>query len=206
VDRLSIVAHDRFQEIVDEAIRPDSVIRLQTVILDSRQEGQRLVAVVSQSNLAAQIAPSTPTPGPAPSAPPSVFTTEVERRIARVTYEVIQRHESLPSSAYLLHDEVQQSMVREVEPALAPVQLEIAGIDERPDIAAIVQQTTNMVVNQTIDIPRILVVPKGEVSSGFHPFALETSGVHYQPVERNLLIQHLRTHQQETLSVTGSQH
>jgi len=29
VDRLNIVAHDRFQEIVDEANRPDSVIRLQ---------------------------------------------------------------------------------------------------------------------------------------------------------------------------------
>jgi type III restriction enzyme len=74
-------------------------------------------------------------------------------------------------------------MVREVEEALAPVQLEIAGIDERPDIAAIVQQITSMVVNQTIDIPRILVVPKGEVSNGFHPFSLDTSGVHYQPVD-----------------------
>jgi type III restriction enzyme len=96
-------------------------------------------------------------------------------------------------------------MVREVEEALAPVQLEIAGIDERPDIAAIVQKTTSMVVNQTIDIPRILVVPKGEVSSGFHPFSLDTSGVHYQPVDRDLLIQHLHTHRQETLSFSGSQ-
>ena len=63
-----------------------------------------------------------------------------------------------------------------------------------------------MVVNQTIDIPRILVVPKGEVSSGFHPFSLDTSGIHYQPVDRDLLIQHLRTHEQETLSFSGSQH
>src|ERR1700694_454610 len=33
VDRLNIVAHDRFQEIVDEANLPDSVIRLQQVVL-----------------------------------------------------------------------------------------------------------------------------------------------------------------------------
>jgi type III restriction enzyme len=122
-----------------------------------------------------------------------------------LTYDIIRRHENLPSSVYLLQDDVQQSMVREVEEALAPVQLEIAGVAERPDIATIVQKTANMVVNQTIDIPRILVVPKGEVSSGFHPFSLDTSGIHYQPVDRDLLIQHLRTHEQETLSSGGSQ-
>jgi type III restriction enzyme len=209
VDRLSIVAHDKFQEIIDEANRPDSAIRLQQVILDPTQDLQRMVAVVSQPNIEAQITPSASplVAGPASSASPQpIFTNEAERKIAQVTYDVIRRHENLPSSAYLLQDDVQQLMVREVEEALAPVQLEIAGIDERPDIAAIVQKTTSLVVNQTIDIPRILVVPKGEVSSGFHPFSLDTSGIHYQPVDRDLLIQHLRTHQQETLSFTGSQH
>jgi type III restriction enzyme len=62
-----------------------------------------------------------------------------------------------------------------------------------------------MVVDQTIDIPRLLVGLKGEVSSGFQPFSLETSGIHYQPVDNALLIQHLRTHQQETLSFSGNQ-
>jgi type III restriction enzyme len=209
VDRLSIVAHDKFQEIVDEANRSDSAIRLQQVIIDPTQDLQRLVTVVSQSNIETQITASMPSlvASPVSSASPQpIFTNEIERKIAQVTYDIIGQHESLPSSAYLLQDDVQQSMVREVEEALAPVQLEIAGIDERPDIATIVQKTTSMVVNQTIDIPRILVVPKGEVSSGFQPFSLDTSGIHYQPVDRNLLIQHLRTHEQETISFSGSQH
>ena len=123
-----------------------------------------------------------------------------------MTYEVIRQHERLPSSAYLLQDDVQRSMVREVEEALAPVQLELAGMTEKPDIAAIVHKTSQLVVRQSIDIPRILVVPKGEVSSGFQPFSLDTAGIHYQPVDRDLLIQHLRTHEQETLSFSGSQH
>ncbi len=209
VDRLSIVAHDKFQEIIDEANRPDSTIRLQQVIIDPTQDLQRLVTVVSQSNIEAQITASMPSPVASPvssASPQPIFTNEIERKIAQVTYDIIRRHENLPGSAYLLQDDIQQSMVREVEEALAPVQLEIAGIDERPDIATIVQQTTSMVVNQTIDIPRILVVPKGEVSSGFQPFSLDTSGIHYQPVDRDLLIQHLRTHEQETLSFSGNQH
>ena len=39
VDRLNIVAHDRFQEIIDEANRPDSAIRLQAVVLDADELG-----------------------------------------------------------------------------------------------------------------------------------------------------------------------
>ena len=48
VDRLNIVAHDRFQEIIDEANRPDSTIRLQQIVLDSGQLQQQPVTVVSQ--------------------------------------------------------------------------------------------------------------------------------------------------------------
>jgi type III restriction enzyme len=60
------------------------------------------------------------------------------------------------------------------------------------------------VVQQTIDIPRILVVPKGDVTTGFDRFTLDCSSIHYQPLERDLLIQHLRTHEQETLSYGGT--
>jgi type III restriction enzyme len=206
VDRLSIVAHDKFQEIIDEANRPDSVIRLQQVILDPTTDLQKMVTVVSQSNIAEQLtAPIPPTvPGPTLSAPlQSVFTNEAERKIAQVTYQVIKKYENLPSSTYLLHEEVQQKIVEEVAETVAPFQLELVGITERPNIAALVEKTTNFVVQQTIDIPRILVVPKGEVSTGFHPFRLETSGVNYQPVDRSLLIQVLRTREQETLSFDG---
>ncbi len=35
VDRLNIIAHDKFQEIIEEANKPDSQIRLQKVILDT---------------------------------------------------------------------------------------------------------------------------------------------------------------------------
>ena len=55
VDRLNIVAHDKFQEIIDEANRPDSAIRLQAVVLDADELGQKTVTVVSQSQLATKL-------------------------------------------------------------------------------------------------------------------------------------------------------
>ncbi|MBI5395366.1 MAG: DEAD/DEAH box helicase family protein [Verrucomicrobia bacterium] len=210
VDRLTIVAHDRFQEIVDEANKPDSKIRLEKIILEPPGEHQKLATVVSQAGVLAQLggqslesSSQTITQSGAPAAKP-VFTTEAEQRVAKATYEVLTRYEQLPSSGMLLRETVQKEIVAKVEEALAPVQGELAGVTEKVNVAAVVAKTTELVVQQTIDIPRILVLPKGEVTSGFKAFTLDTGAIHYQPVERDILIQHLRTHQQETLTATGS--
>ena len=78
--------------------------------------------------------------------------------------------------------------------------LSLEGITERPDIEVIVARTTALVKQQTIDIPRILVVPVGEVKSGFKPFTLNLT-MRYPPVSEELWVQHLRTGQLEILSV-----
>jgi type III restriction enzyme len=71
--------------------------------------------------------------------------------------------------------------------------MELEGITEQPDITAVVAKTTELVIQQTIDIPRILVVPKGEVRSGFKPFTLDLGTLSYQPPAEELWIQYLRT-------------
>ena len=203
VDRLNIIAHDRFQEIIDEANKPDSAIRLQQIILDPTRDLQKMVTVISQSNIIEHLG-ATPSQVAGMHAPTGlsqpIFTNEAERQIALATYEVIKQYEILPNSACLLSDDIQQKIMEEVAEAVAPAQLALAGVSAEPDIAYIVHKTTALVVQQTIDIPRILIVPTGEVSAGFHAFSLDTSSIHYQPVDRDLLIQHLRTHEQETLS------
>jgi type III restriction enzyme len=68
------------------------------------------------------------------------------------------------------------------------------------DLAAVVTKTTEVVSSKIIDIPRIAVVPTGEVTVGFYPFTLDVNGLHLQPADRELLIQKLRTNEQETLA------
>lgn len=207
VDRLNIVAHDRFQEIIDEANRPDSAIRLQKVILDPSTDLQKMRTVVAPPKLADQIGavpisiisdlPSTEDAKP-------VFKSEAERLIAQATVEAIKKHENLPASSCLREEGVQEMLVKEVEEAVVPVQQTLPGVTEKPDIAAVVAKTVDLVIRQTIDIPRILVVPKGQVTIGYNAFKLDCQTINYQPVERDLLIRHLRTHEQETLSYVGS--
>lgn len=201
VDRLNIVAHDKFQEIVDEANRPDSQIRMQTVVLDPNELESRKKTVISQSTLDSQLgaAPQNISASTrvASSACPPVFETPEEQEIARAVYSVIRRLETdperVPTSAYLSTGDIQASVVREVEASLAPSQMELEGVISKPDLAAIVKKTVALVVQQTISIPRILVVPKGEVASGFKPFTPNLSGLSYQPIPDELWVQFLRT-------------
>lgn len=51
VDRLSIVAHDRFQEIIDEANRADSIIKLKQVVLEPEQGSRPIKTVAATSTL-----------------------------------------------------------------------------------------------------------------------------------------------------------
>ncbi len=55
-------------------------------------------------------------------------------------------------------------------------------------------------VKHTIDIPRVVVVPKGEVSNGYKPFTLDLSGLHLQPSEQDIVIQSLQTNEQELMA------
>ena len=63
VDRLNIVAHDKFQEIIDEANRSDSAIRLQQVILEPEKDFQKTKTVVAQSNVEQQFNAPVPPSG-----------------------------------------------------------------------------------------------------------------------------------------------
>jgi len=217
VDRLNIVAHDKFQEIIDEANRGDSPIRLKQVILDAPCADDKKVSVQVNSGAMARLGlsdaptmPAAPTNAGtvqvvSPLAP--VFNTDGERQAARVVMEVIGKYEVkrdlVPTSSALLTPEVQSAILAEVTERLKPLQVTLlAEVDAAApvlDLSAVVAKTTEIVVQQSIDIPRIAVVPTGEVTTGFHPFKLGALP-NFQPGQREILGQELRTNIQFTLN------
>ena len=196
VDRLTIVAHDMFQAIIDEANNPDSIIRTGVVIgRDIPLEGKKTVTV--QPEMVEQICAALNED----TDEPADFPSEAERQVASATLEVIKKYENLPRSFELSSPDMQERIIKDVIDYVAPAQRELEGLaEEEPDIPAIVARATEIFIEHTIDIPRIIVVPKGEVSCGFHDFELDVEGIRLQPVDDDILIQHLRTHQRERLS------
>lgn len=220
VDRLNIIAHDRFQDIIDDANKADSPIKLKTLILDAPEGADdRMRSVTVFPNLTgvlglnhtedtpdASQASEQPTAGGVP-VPPPMFRTSQERQAAAVVMEVLAQYEMRPQDAptrqALLNPELQARIAETVKERLPPVQPSLlTGADAPPelDVADVVRRTVDVVVKQTIDIPRIAVVPRGEVTSGFKPFTLDVAGLHLQPKDRSLVGQALRTHKQFTLS------
>ena len=209
VDRLTIVAHDKFQEIVDEANRPESPIRMDTVIIGKDIPDQKLTAVVIPSYVEQQMsgggagagAPrvAATQDGPRATQQRIVFDTPEEQAIARTTLEVVKQFEYLPQSRDLNKPEVRAELVRAVTAAIAPVQQELDAVVDAPDVAAVVSKAVELFVDQTIDVPRIIVVPTGEVTTGFNDFDLEVPAARLQLVAEAILVHGLVDNSRERL-------
>lgn len=206
VDRLSIVAHDRFQDIVDEANKDDSVLRKLKFIEVDFEEEQGKESFQIGSNIEAQILGGE-TKGSAgttykPTAQEKpLFVSEPEKKAASAALAVIKQYQSRPEQAptsQALHSEhVQQQIIAAVKEQLTEGQQSLLEGGDQIDIADVVAKTTALVVDNTIDIPRIIVTPKGAVSSGYHAFALDLSGIKgLKPQERSLVGQSLQTNKQ----------
>lgn len=202
VDRLNIVAHDKFQEIIDEASKPGTPIRMASIILDDASFARRTETLVSNTQLAnrlglAAVSHETGSTAIATTPQPPAFDKPEEQAVAQVAWSVIQglgsKPKLVPTLEHLKRPEVQAAIVKAVEEQRAPGQEELDGIAQKPDIAAVVAKTVELVTQQTIDIPRILVVPTGEVRSGFKPFTLNLESLKYPAVSEDLWVQYLRT-------------
>ena len=218
VDRLNIIAHDKFQEVVDEAGRGDSPIRLKQLKLAPLAEGGpglRTVAVTPTLHAMLGITPqASPQPGATYAAPPSttVLYTGEQVQVAAIAMDVINDMSRLgatasglgvpnapsdsgvtaPTTASLASPEVQAELVRRVQARVTPAQGLLLPA-EGPSIEDIVKQTAALVAEHTIDIPRILVKPKGAVSSGYRSFTLDVGRMNFQPQDQQLVGRGLQT-------------
>jgi type III restriction enzyme len=218
VDRLTIVAHDKFQEIVDEANRPDSPIRMETVIVgrDIPEHGQ--TSVVIPSYIESQLSngtteagadgnrggPTTTRDGYGAEQQGFVFETPAEQAIARATLAVVRQFEHLPQSRDLQKADVRAELVRAVAASMAPEQHEMDGVTQAPDVEEVVARAVELFVEQTIDVPRIIVVPTGEVTTGYDDFDLEPPAARLQPVPDAILVQELVDNTRERLAPEGN--
>ena len=202
MDTLTIVAHDRFQEIVDHAKDPDSVIRKGLVlgkdIPDKPQQVVTVPSVLEASLLGTQAEAMNGGQHTIllPNAEEPIFKTETEKKIARVVLTSLPKFEHLRGAYELKKEDVKAEIVREAEAAYAASP--VPEGEPKPDIPAIVEKALNEIVRGTISIPRIVVVPTGEVSSGFSDFDLEVA-IRPQPVDSNILLEEIRTNERRFL-------
>jgi type III restriction enzyme len=205
VDTLSIVAHDKFDAIIKEARNPNSIIK-KGIVIGRDVPVEKKVTVTVQP----RFTPTVRIAGEKPKQDSLVFRTEAEVKVAQVAVEVVKQFEHLPRSADLTKPEVKAQFVKEVRRVLSygtPKQAALDGIVEaleEVDVEKIVEQVTAKIIDLTIDIPRIVLQPKGETVIRFADFDLDVAGIYYQPLGQDILIESLSTGRRWTLATGES--
>jgi len=200
VDRLTIVSHDRFQEIIDHANDPNSIIRTGIVIgKDIPEAGKKAVIVESEFEKTISVPPAKASEKGEAAESRSLFEKPEEQEVAKATFQVIRQYERLRGSDQLQREDIQEEIVKSVEEIVRPKQGLLFDALGEKTVAKIVKETTTLYQNLSIDIPKIVVLPKGEVAAGYEDFDLNTTNINLQPVSQDILIQHLHDMQRYKL-------
>lgn len=198
VDRLTVIAHERFDDIIAKAREPGSIV-MKTVEIgegaDISLSGATLVTAPSIAEMI--VTGATPEiPGFAEAERPAfVFKSPEEGKAAEVTLEVIKRYERKLGSAEALRDkDVKKKIAEEVRELVRPAQGTLEGVVQEPRIDEIVETVAETVADRTISIPQIVVLPKKQVTFTFSDFDLANlETVNMRPIEDGIIIEDLRT-------------
>ena len=206
-DTLAIMAHERFQAIIDEAKKPDSLIRKHFTIgegSDVSAKPEKPVHV--PSNLETQMTGQGPgfSDGgsvsgfgegdqPAYTPPKPVLTDPKDQATAAAIFQVA----SQPSSGLDVTDEGSHSAIVKAVKEAAAQTPDLFGTEGGPEderIQSVLDTIKKHVPSGSITIPRIVLVPTGDVSFGYNDFEPEgLASISYQPIDENLIVEEIRT-------------
>lgn len=207
VDRLTVIAHERFDDIIAKAREPGSIVMRKLEIGeggDISATGSTLVTAPSVAEMIVTGA-QPDIPGFAEAERPAfAFKSPEEGKAAEVTLEVIKRYERKLGSAEALREKtVQQQIANEVRDLVRPLQGTLEGVVEQPRIDQIVETVAVTVADRTISIPQIVVLPKKQVTFTFEDFDLANlESVNMRPIEDGIIIEDLRTQARTYLART----
>lgn len=205
VDTLTVIAHDRFDAVIQQAKAADSILQVKTIIIgaggDIPETGSKVVDIRPSFDTKLTGRPSGIDDGHDPE--PFILKDPEAQRAAGVTLDFIsQKYErQLSCAADLRLPAVRQRIVEDVRRAMRPDQPTLDGVLVEVDIERVVNAVTNSLVDNTIEIPEIVVLPSREVTFWFEPFDLKgLDHVRFQPVSDTILIRNLRLDTQRELA------
>jgi type III restriction enzyme len=194
VDKLTIVAHDKFQEIVDAANRPDSIIRKENIITIDAEELNRPKEVITVVSSIEQMIKEEQNRI-------EEITETDEREKAQVSLDVRkiiiatlpELNTAVKNIGELKNEEIKQIAVekfkQKIESAPQPY---LFAEDMIRQVERVYEDIVDEFTEKIIEIPRIAILQHDDVISGFHDFDLDTKNLNYQPVSEEILVKKLR--------------
>ena len=201
VDTLTIVQHDKFQDIVDEANKPDSIIKIQHIIeIDPGEEATQKEIITPKSKFAQDIetrkeavkqlegkAKETELQNIQADEFILPFINRIAPQVSSFTKAAVTAKEHIESFKKAYTQKLQE------EGNLFAVQ--------RAEEASVryVKIAENLIDN-TIPIPRLTIQPSGKTKLVFDDFDLNTSKMNYQPGSEDILTRELESGNQRIIA------
>jgi len=202
VDKLTIIAHDNFQRIVESANDPNSIIRKENIIeIDPSTLPKKQEVITSNSVYEAHIATKKAEANKIEDVTQKnelVRTLELQEEVIKV----IQKLHTPVSTIQDLHSESSKANV--TDQIISKLEQDSSQAIKREDIKKAInevyEKVVTEVVNTTIPIPQITIKQSSPVVCGFTDFDLDVSSFNYQPVSEEIVRRTLRTNQNELLA------
>jgi len=201
VDTLTIVQHDKFQDIVDEANKPDSIIRVRNIIV-LEDEGEIVPKEIITSA--------------------SVMNQELEDR--KEAAKLLEGKAKEKELLDIKHDEFILPFLNSLAPKVNTFTKETLSSTEQINsfketykaklesegnlfAAKLAEEAADRYVsiaekfvNNTIPIPRLSIVPSGKTKLVFHEFDLDTRKMNFQPGSEDIVTRELQTGNQRIIA------
>ncbi len=196
LDRLTVIAHDRFDDLIQQAKQPGSILMQRLEIGEGGDISSVGATLLKMPSIAETmiLGSRLNLPGVAETAPVYQCKNRQERQIVETILQVIPQFETrLHHSAELRQPEIQRQIAKQVCERIpaTPDQPELP----LTEMIKMVATVANTVADRTISIPQLHVFPKQPVSYHFLDFDLTgLDTLHYRPLDQGLVIEDLRTH------------
>ncbi|NTF63412.1 DEAD/DEAH box helicase family protein [Rhizobium rhizogenes] len=210
VDTLTVIAHDRFDEVIRKAREADSLVQMRAITIGPTGDVKPDTSYVIEIPTAIEAMLTGKSNGMDDEGQAFVFDHPGDQQVAATAIEFIaQKYERKLTGGVLdlIKPEVQAEIVADIRHARREqVQGTLEGVLAEPDFKKIVGIVTASIAENTIEIPEIVVIPSREVNFWFEDFDLgDLSNVRHQPISDKIRIRNLRDQTQHELarSVAG---
>lgn len=193
VDQLTIVSHDRFQEIIDEANKPDSIIKRENIIFVDEEDLSKPKAVVtSYSNVQQQIKDREKQLEEITDTDKKQKATIKVKADKEIMQTVSQLSKYVKGFKDLKKDEIKEIAYSNLQEKLESEPQQTLFKDEIiAEFKARYEVLIEQVLQNIIEIPRVIIQPTENVKYWFEDFDLDTKNLNYQPSSETILIKTL---------------
>ena len=227
VDTLTVIAHERFNELIEKAKDENGVTRklkqvtigeggdvaptkpvtvaapsiIDQMLSQAEAKTKPTVTVTEDETGETWVQPAPQTGGMSEAPKPFTFSTPEEVKVARtVLKQVLPQVSKQVRSIKDLNDPKIVEQIADTAMKVAAQDADLFSSVTKEQAVAVATELCKNFVERTLAIPALTITPQQQVSFGFRRFDLDIKAWNFQPLSRELFVQVLRTEKTSIIS------